>query len=73
MFFKRKIKIESKFKKGEFVSFHSKNGLIYGVIKNIKKINENILYDIMIGGEATWLAKDIEETRILKVKKAGEA
>ena len=72
MIFKRKVKIDSKFKKNEFVSFHSKNGLIYGVIKNIKKLNDNILYDIMIGGEATWLAKDIEEAKIVPIKKNGD-
>lgn len=67
--FKKKIKIESKYQKDEFVSFHYKNELRYGVIKNIKKVDEIIYYDINVGGEATWLASNIEEKNINKIKK----
>lgn len=66
--FKKKIKFESKYKIGEFVSFHMNNDLKYGVIKSIKKIDDKILYDLNVGGEATWLAKDIEENKIIRLK-----
>ena len=66
--FKKKIKFESKYKIGEFVSFHMNNDLKYGVIKSIKKVDDKILYDLNVGGEATWLAKDIEENKIIKIK-----
>ena len=68
MFFKKKIKFDSKFKKDEFVSFHMNNDLKHGVIKSIRKENDIIYYDINVGGEATWLAKDIQEKDILKIK-----
>lgn len=64
----KKNKIDSKYKIGEFVGFHMDNELKHGVIKNIKKNNDIIYYDINVGGEATWLAKDIDENKILKLK-----
>jgi len=66
--FKKKIKIDSKFNKDEFVAFHMNNDLKHGVIKNIKLVDGIIYYDINVGGEATWLAKDISEDKILKIK-----
>lgn len=66
--FKKKEIIDSKFKKDEFVSFHMDKELKHGVIKNIRKENDIIYYDINVGGEATWLAKNIEEKDILKIK-----
>ena len=66
--FKKKIKFETKYKIGEFVSFHMDNDLKYGVIKNINKVDDKIFYDINVGGEATWLAKNIEEVKIIKLK-----
>ncbi len=67
--FKKKIKISSKFQKNEFVSFHMNNDLKYGVIKNINIKDDKIVYDINVGGEASWIAKDIEENKILKIKR----
>ncbi len=69
MFFKKKNKLNSKFQKNEFVSFHLDGDLKHGVINNIKELNGNIYYDIKVGGEATWLAKDISEDKILKIEK----
>ena len=65
--FKKKKKIDSKFKVDEFVSFHYKNDLRYGVIKAIREENGVIYYDINVGGEATWIAQNIEENQIVKV------
>lgn len=65
--FKKKIKINSKFKKGDFIAFHMNNDLKHGMISDIKMVDDKILYDIKVGGEATWLAKDIEEDKILKI------
>ncbi|MBQ9900261.1 MAG: hypothetical protein IJM36_03945 [Acholeplasmatales bacterium] len=67
MFFKKKNKINSKFQKDEFVSFHLNGDLKHGVIYNIKELSGEIYYDIKVGGEATWLAKDIREDKILKI------
>jgi hypothetical protein len=69
MFFKKKNKLNSKFQKNEFVSFHLDGDLKHGVINNIKELNGNIYYDIKVGGEATWLAKDISEDKVLKIEK----
>ena len=67
--FFKKNKIDSKYQIGDFISFHYKNDLRYGVIKSIKKIDDKIYYDINVGGEATWLATDIEESKIVKINK----
>ena len=69
MFLKKKNKLNSKFQKNEFVSFHLNGDLKHGVINNIKELNGNIYYDIKVGGEATWLAKDISEDKVLKIEK----
>jgi len=69
MFFKKKNKINSKFQKDEFVSFHLNGDLKHGVINTIKDLGGEIYYDIKVGGEATWLAKDIKEDKILKIEK----
>lgn len=66
---KNKINIETKFKLKEFVSFHMNNDLKYGVIKKIKLLNDKIFYDINVGGEASWIAYDIEEDKIIKINK----
>ena len=39
------------------------------MINDIKMIDNNIYYDIKVGGEATWLAKDISEDKIVKLDK----
>ena len=68
---KNKNKYNSKYKIGEFVSFHKDGDLKHGMINNIKLVNDIILYDIKVGGEATWLAKDISEDKILKIEADG--
>ena len=67
--FKKKNKIDSKYNIGDFVSFHYKNDLRYGVIKSIKEKDGIIYYDLNVGGEATWLATDVEESKIVKLNK----
>ena len=67
--FFKKNEIDSKFNIGDFVSFHYKNDLRYGVIKAIREKNGIIYYDLNVGGEATWLASDIEESKIVKLNK----
>ncbi len=67
--FKKKNKIASKYNVGDFVSFHYKNDLRYGVIKAIREKNGIIYYDLNVGGEATWLAIDIEEAKIVKINR----
>ena len=70
MFFKKKkVVMDSKFKLGEFVAFHMNGDLKHGVIKNVRLIDNITLYDINVGGEASWLAEGIEESKILKVNK----
>ena len=71
MFFKRKKDkyIDSKFKIDEFVGFHMNGDLKHGVIRSIKKENDSYLYDINVGGEASWIAYDIKEDKILKINK----
>ena len=70
MFFKKRDKYKnSKFKKGEFVSFHNGDDLIFGIVKEVKKEDNTYLYDIMVGGEATWLAEDILEKKLVRVTK----
>ena len=70
MFFRKKKKdIDSKFKIDEFVAFHMNNDLKHGVIKDVKIINSHTYYDINVGGEAAWIAKGVEEDKIVKLKK----
>lgn len=64
---KKKINIETKFKLNEFVSFHYKNELRYGIIIGIRLLDGKIVYDISVGGEATWKAYDVDEDTILKM------
>lgn len=64
--FKKKIKIDSKFNKGDFVSFHKDNDLKVGIINEVKLVDGNILYDIKVGGECPSLHKDIKEDKIFK-------
>ena len=71
MLFKKKKKYDSKFQIGEFVSFHQDGDLKHGMISNIKKIEDNYLYDIKVGGEATWLSKDVAENKIIKIEGDG--
>ena len=45
MFFKKKkVVIDSKFKLGEFVAFHMNGDLKHGVIKNVRLVDNLILY-----------------------------
>jgi len=69
--FKRKNKFNSKYQIGEFISFHMDNDLKHGVIFKIKEVDGLIFYDIKVGGEATWLAKDISEDKIIRNKPDG--
>ena len=69
MFFKKKNKIDSKFKYDEFVAFHMNGDLKHGVIRSVRVANGHTYYDINVGGEAAWIAKDIEEEKIVKLKK----
>ncbi|MCR5112321.1 MAG: hypothetical protein K6A63_00060 [Acholeplasmatales bacterium] len=69
--FKKKQKFESKYHIDEFVSFHGttfqgKSELKFGVISAVRQTEDGIVYDIKVGGEATWLAKDIKEDKIVK-------
>ena len=67
--FKKKNKIDSKFKINEFVGFHVNNDFKHGIIKNVKEKDGNIFYDINVGGEASWMAYDIMENKIIKIDK----
>ncbi len=70
MFFKKKkIKIDSKYKIDEFVGFHKNGDLKLGVVIAVRIVDGKTLYDINVGGEASWIAKDIEEEKIVKLKK----
>lgn len=64
--FKRKQKFDSKFKKGDFVSFHYEKELKVGIINEVKLNGNEILYDIKVGGECPSLLKDIKEEKIFK-------
>ena len=37
--------------------------------EDYKAKDDKIVYDINVGGEASWIAKDIEENKILKIKR----
>ena len=69
LFKKKKAVIDSKYKLGEFVAFHMNGDLKHGVIKNVKLVDNVPVYDINVGGEASWIAEGIEESKILKVNK----
>lgn len=64
--FKKKNKIDSKFKKGDFVSFHINNELKVGIINEAKLSDGQVVYDIKVGGECPSLLKDIKEDKIFK-------
>lgn len=63
MFFKKK-KIDSKYKTNDLVFFHYNNDLKLGNIVKIYKDNDEILYDIQIGGECPSVVKGILEDKI---------
>ena len=69
LFKKKKAVIDSKYKLGEFVAFHMNGDLKHGVIKNVKLVDNVPVYDINVGGEASWIAEGVEESKILKVNK----
>ena len=75
MFFWKKKKekellINSKFHLGDFVGFRYKGELSYGIIRCIREFENRIYYDISVGGEATMLAQDIEEEKIIWKKRS---
>ena len=68
-FKKKKIKEEyiegSKFKVGDTVRFRYKDELTFGTIWHVRKdINQNIVYDIQVGGQCPWMAEGIYESII---------
>ena len=69
--FNKKSKIVSKFKIGDFVSFHYNNDLKYGVIKKIYE-KDGIYYDINVGGEASWICHDVAEDQIVVIDSIGK-
>lgn len=71
LFKKKKNKYNSKYQIGEFVSFHKDSDLKHGVIDDIKLKDNIIYYDIKVGGEATWLCKDIPEDKVLIIETDG--
>ncbi len=69
MFFKKKIKkeniqINSKFKIGETVRFKYHNETFIGTICNTYLMNEEVVYDIMVGGECAFVAHKIGESNV---------
>jgi len=69
MFFRKKkkeekIEINSKFKLGETVRFKYHNEPFIGTICNVYKLNEDIVYDVMVGGECAFVAHKIEENNV---------
>ena len=69
-FFKKKepIKIDSKYSIGNYVIFKDKkdevtNGFIY----NVKLIDEQVCYDIQIGGECPAVLENIPENKVIKL------
>lgn len=74
-FFKKKKQqpkavINSKFKMGDFVSFHYRGELMFGYIYEIYATDDGkVLYDVQIGGQCpAVLYKLEEETLRLKTK-----
>ena len=77
-FFRRKTKlnkskIESRFKKGDFVNFRYRDELCFGWIWSIytRKIDERqiIHYDIQVGGQCPAVVIGIPESKVLGIKK----
>lgn len=66
MFFKKKKRINSKFEVNDLVFFHYNNDLKLGNIVKIYEIDNNILYDVQIGGECPSIIKGIFENKITK-------
>ena len=70
---KAKIKIESKYHKGDFVNFRYKDELCFGWIWGVyqKEVDSRkiIFYDIQIGGQCPAVLSGIPETKILGLKK----
>ncbi len=73
MFFKRKKKeekiiVDSKYKIGETVRFRYHNEPFIGTICNAYKLNEDVVYDIMVGGECAFVAHKIDENNVFIYK-----
>ena len=68
MFFKRKKVeiIESKFKKGDFVNFRYKDDLRFGIVYDIKKANDEIIYSVQMGGECPVIINNLPEKALFK-------
>lgn len=71
MFFKKKkeaIIIESKFKKGDFVNFRYRDDLRFGIVYDIKKVNDEIIYSVQMGGECPVIINNLPEKSLFKSK-----
>ncbi len=70
MFFKRKkeVIIDSKFKKGDFVNFRYKDDLRFGIVYDIKKVNDEIIYSVQMGGECPVIINNLKEETLFKSK-----
>ena len=66
--FKRKKKVvisNNKYELGQFVNFKYKNEVCPGVICNVKLDQDNnVTYDVQIGGECPVIVKDVQEDKI---------
>ncbi len=70
---KPKIEINSKFKKGELVSFFYRGDLKFGFVYGIKLNEESkVIYDIQIGGECPAIIKDIRELDLVRREKRNQ-
>ncbi len=69
--FKKKKKeiIDSKYKINQFVHFKGKHEMMFGVIVNIKKIDDKIYYDVNVGGEAPYIVNNLEEDKLIIIDK----
>lgn len=67
MCFRRREKINSKFVKGEMVSFHFRDDLVFGYVYCIKLNKDgSIIYDVQLGGQCPAIIYGLKEEDLKK-------
>lgn len=63
---KEEIVVGNKYRVGEGVSFKHRDDFIPGTVIKVHKLNEEIVYDVQVGGECPYIRENIAEKDIKK-------
>lgn len=62
-------RVEGKYKLGEFVHFRYRDELYFGYVNWVYKKEDQLLYDIQVGGQCPAIIKGIKEEALFIVEK----